>query len=129
MATPLTSQNFDKDINLVGIQGPSVILFWSSGCPHCTAYHPVFEQAAIEAAKHGIPFFEVHTPDNQDLMQAIEAQENPKFVVNGIPTIVSYLDGQYSSTYGPGKNKKNFRSLQETLLFASTIGKSPIVYV
>ena len=95
MAQPISSADFDSDLNLINpdFQGPVVILFWSSGCPHCTHYHPTFQQAAQEAAKYGVRFLEVHTPDNPDLMTAVENHSSPKFKVDGIPTIVSYNTG------------------------------------
>jgi thiol-disulfide isomerase/thioredoxin len=131
MAQPISSADFDSNLNLVNpdFQGPVVILFWSSGCPHCTHYHPTFQQAAQEAAKYGVRFLEVHTPDNPDLMTAVENHPSPKFKVDGIPTIVSYNNGQYWSTYGPGRNRDKFRSFPETVLFAKTIQQVPVSYV
>lgn len=127
----LTSADFDDNLNLLDpeLQGPVVILFWSSGCPHCTHYHPTFTEAAKEAAKYGVAFAEVHTPDNPDLMAVIENHPGAKFKVEGVPTVVSYINGQYWSTYGPGKFRERFRTFPETVLFAKTIQKVPVVYV
>ena len=131
MNNKLSISDFDEHMNLINpnFQGPVVILFWAAYCPHCTAFHPTFTQAAEEAAKDGILFLEVHTPDNQDLSKRIAEQADPQFLIDGVPTVVSYLNGQYYSTYGQGKFPERFRTLNDTLQYARTIGTAPIVYV
>jgi|LakMenE01Jun11ns_1017448.scaffolds.fasta_scaffold9644371_1 thiol-disulfide isomerase/thioredoxin len=129
--TPIDRSSFDNNVHIVdpSLQGPVVILFWHQQCPHCTNYHPAFNEAAKEASKYGVVFKEVHVPDNEDLINLINSYPKPKFTLDGWPFVAGFLGGDFFAFYGPGPNKDKYRSVAETVYFAKNLGKEKVVYV
>ena len=127
MALSLTSANFDSSFRLTVPNENVVVLFYRPGCPHCDVYHPEYTKAAQQGVS-GVLFAEVNTGDHPEVLQQLGQMNNPPFKIRGVPTVVSFHKGQYFSTYGA--NNDQFRTVQDTLEYASGVGKSdtPIVY-
>lgn len=133
----LTNKDFDIDMNLVksGLKPKVLVVFFHPSCGHCVHFKPVYEELA-EMSKNGkldgISIATVNTADNRDLMQRImdpELRSKRDFLVEGVPTIVSYHNGQYFSTYAPGPNGSHpYRSLEDVKEYLTGIGSAEITY-
>jgi thiol-disulfide isomerase/thioredoxin len=132
----LANKDFDIDMNLIkkGLNDKVLVVFFNPGCGHCVHFKPVYEQLA-EMSKNGkldTSIATVNTGDNRDLMQRIndpEMANKRDFLVQGVPTIVSYHNGQYFSNYAPGpKGSHPYRSLEDVIDYVSGIGSAEITY-
>lgn len=127
----LTADDFDKDGNLRSLTDKQVvILFYAEFCPACRNFKPTFEQVGnkLMSNNKNIIFAKVSTPDNRDLMGKI--REMDLFEVMYIPTVVSYHNGSYYSTYDYDENdpedKKTYRTAGDLEEYAKGVGKSKI---
>ena len=137
----LQDKDFDDVMNLVNkdAKEKTIILFYSPMCGHCVRMKPAYFDLAESAlqGKFGdnVTVASVNTMDNQDLMQRIHSPDMisaREYVVQGVPTIVSYYKGQYYSTYDAGKSeeeKKKFRTLEDLMEYVQGIGVAPITYI
>jgi len=139
-AVALSKNDFDKDINLTSnkCKSKTIILFYSPGCGHCLKLKDDYE-ALAKAAMNGqlgndVTVAVINTADNMELMKMIhdpEKMDQREFLVQGVPTIVSYKDGKYYSTYGIGDSKEekdNFRKTSDMAEFVQGVGSAPITY-
>jgi len=136
----LKNEDFDDDLNLLhpkAKSGKTVILFFSPMCGHCVHFHPTYEQLAKDNADgvlgDNITIAEVNTSENRDLMGKIH---NPSlmsrrhYLVQGIPTVVSYSNGQFFSIYANGsKGSSPYRSLDDLKDYIEGIGSAEVTYV
>lgn len=126
--------NFDKQFNLKEHTGPVVLLIYRPTCPHCVHFKPNFFAAAQEA-KSSLPnvtFLAINTDNDQTFLRQLSQTPEAGYNVRGVPTVVSYLDGKYWSTYGPGPDEegaRKFRTKEDVLDFARGIGSADITYV
>lgn len=152
----LTAKDFNlKDFSLKNLDGKVVILWFSPSCGHCIRFHPTFNEAAADCqGEVDVQFCEIDMSDpanmvdldsiddeildKTDFIKAKATQAHisqilekncakAKFKVNGWPTVTSYLDGKYFSSYGP--SDKEYRSIDDVIDYASTIGTSDIQMV
>ncbi len=137
----LQDKDFDDVMNLVNkdAKDKTIVLFYSPMCGHCVRMKPAYFDLAEAALKgklgNNVTVASVNTMDHQDLMQRIHSPDMisaREYVVQGVPTIVSYYKGQYYSTYDAGKSeeeKKKFRTLEDLMEYVQGIGVAPITYV
>jgi thiol-disulfide isomerase/thioredoxin len=136
-AVMLSSDSFNQNTDLVDKRAKSktVILFYADWCGHCQRVKPEFyklsEMALSGKLGNDVTVAMVNTDENPDLMNMINSSDMSEYEVKGFPTIVSYKDGKYFSTYAPGaseEEKKNFRTATDLIDYIKTIGIGPIVY-
>ena len=93
-------------------------------------FKPTFEKVAEEVASQSpdIKFYMVATSDNRDLMSKV-ANKFP-YEVQYIPTIVSYSNGKYYSTYDYDKadpqSRKEYRTPKNFAQYSYGVGKSKL---
>ena len=131
----LSNKDFDQNMNLINPQTKSktFVMFYNPGCGHCTALKPIVEQLAVKANRgelgNNVTIAGVNTGSDRELMNRINSSVNG-FEVYGVPTCVSYANGVYFSTYGPGdKGSHPFRSLEDLIDYVNGIGSAEITYV
>jgi len=124
MTTKLVDSQFDSNFKLQ-LPGKVVVLFYRPGCPHCDVYHPEYVKAA-QKGYPGVTFSEINTSEHPNVLSRLANMSNPPFSVRGVPTVVCFNNGKYYSTYGA--NNEKFRTVEDTLEYASGIGSAPIVY-
>jgi thiol-disulfide isomerase/thioredoxin len=130
---PLSNKDFDIDMNLLNKKAKqkTLVIFFNPGCGHCISFKPTYENLAQKFNNDNskdITIATVNTGDNRDLMQRINNRQQD-FTVQGVPTVVSYHDGQYYSTYAPGnKGEKPYRSLEDVIEYINGIGEAEITY-
>ena len=137
----LKDSDFDEAMNLTkrDAKEKTIVLFYSPMCHHCVRmkgdYIELAEQAIQGKLGNDVTVAAVNSMDNQDLMRRIHSPdmiEQREFLVNGVPTIVSFYKGQYYSTYGPSETeegRKKFRTLEDLIEYTNGIGNSPITYI
>ncbi len=139
----LRSDQFDAQLNIVDPScmqnnpnclrnGNLIILVYRPGCPHCDIYHPTFVQASNSHQIPNLRFAEINTTDEPDFLNKVRAAQGTiEFKIDGVPTVLGYSSGRFYSVYGPsapGQSQHSFRSLGDTIEYASGIGTAPIVY-
>lgn len=132
----LSNKDFDIDMNLTkkGLKQKVFVVFFNPGCGHCVHFKPVYEELANMSNQNKLDtsIATVNTGENRDLMQRIndpEMASKRDFLVQGVPTIVSYHNGQYFSTYAPGPiGSHPYRSLEDVIEYISGIGSAEITY-
>ena len=104
-----------------------VILFYRDTCPHCVDFKPSYKQAAL-VDKSGVIYAAVDTGSdvNAEFTNQIYVDPNVPFIMQGVPTVVSYNKGKFYSMYGPGDNEPEYRTLEGVMYYASGIGSAPI---
>lgn len=122
----LSAKDFDENFNLINpkFKGKVVVLFHRPTCPHCVHFKPEYEKAARSSGD--VKFTEFNTDNNPNFLQKLYGSQTARFKIDGVPTVVSFFDGQYFSTYGP--TNKNFRTKEDVLEYASGIGEAEIYY-
>jgi len=128
----LSNKDFDIDMNLLNKQAKqkTLVIFFNPGCGHCIQFKPAYEEVAkrLNNKSKDMTIATVNTGENRDLMQRINARQQD-FTVQGVPTAVSYYDGQYYSTYQPGnKGDHPYRSVEDVIEFVNGIGSAEITY-
>jgi len=133
--TDISFADFDSsDFSLKrsDLQGPVVILINRPTCPHCVHFKPAYLEAAAVANQAGIKFLLIDTDANPEFLQALSKNAKAAgYNVRGVPTVVSYLNGKYWSTYGAGPDEagaRRFRTKEDVLEFANGIGSADITY-
>jgi len=121
----LKKGDFDDDLNLKK-DGKVVVLYFANWCGHCKDLKPDYQKFADRAK--GFTVAAVDADDNDGLIEKLQG-EDTEYDVRGFPTIVSYNNGKYFSTYGPSNDGKKFRSLEDLEEYASGIGTAKITYV
>jgi thiol-disulfide isomerase/thioredoxin len=121
----LKKSDFDDNLNLKK-GGKVVILYFADWCGHCKHLKPDYQKLADNAS--GFTVAAVDADDNDGLIEKIQSMgKNAEYEVRGFPTIVSYYNGKYFSTYGASDDKK-FRSLEDLMEYANGIGTAQISY-
>ena len=127
----LTSKDFnDNGDLLIDNDKNVVILYYADFCPACKMFKPTFEKVAEEVASQSpdIKFYMVATSDNRDLMTKVS--KNFPYEVQYIPTIVSYRNGKYYSTYDYDKadpqSRKEYRTPKNFAQYSYGVGKSKL---
>lgn len=120
----LTNEHFDNDGNLKVLKDKNVvILFYADYCPACRQFKPTFLKSAEETKDPKIVYACVHTPDNRMLMSRMK---NFPYSVNYIPTVVSYNNGKYYSTYDYDENdpedRKSYRTKEDVKEYSRGVG-------
>lgn len=81
--------NADKNTFDTLIQKPCIVDFYTSFCPSCEKFGPVFEQAS--AHHSGYDFLKVNLDDDITLAQ--------RYDITYVPTIIKFIDGVPVSTH------------------------------
>jgi thiol-disulfide isomerase/thioredoxin len=122
----LCDENFDNQMRIVHPElssGKVVVMFQRPGCPHCDIMKPHFvdaEKMSVGGAKFAI----VDISQCRGAFDKANAPSSP-FAVKGVPKVVSYLDGQYFSTYvhnADSSASANYRKAADIAIYADTIG-------
>jgi thiol-disulfide isomerase/thioredoxin len=119
----LKKSDFDDKLNLKK-NGKVVVLYFANWCGHCNRLKPAYQQLADNAS--GFTVAAVDADDNDGLTEMILSmgEKNVPYLVQGYPTIVSYEDGKYYSTYGANNDK--FRTFEDLMEYAKGIGSAPV---
>jgi thiol-disulfide isomerase/thioredoxin len=123
----------NKDFDMYGNILPnlprtkSVVLFYSDGCPACRKFKPTFEQLqSIDNLNANVLLVPVN--NNPVIMERM--RKSWPFTVPFIPTVVSYDNGTYYSTYNYGQGDNNkYRTLPDLIEYVRGIGSAPIQYM
>ena len=124
----LKKGDFDSNLNLKK-DGKVVILYFANWCGHCQRVKPDYQKLADNAK--GFTVAAVDADDNDGLIQELQ-NGNSEYDVKGFPTIVSYHNGKYFSTYAPDdteEGRKKFRTLEDLVEYSNGIGTANITYV
>lgn len=124
----LKKGDFDDELNLKK-GGKVIILYFANWCGHCNHLKPDYQKLA-DGAK-GFTVAAVDADNNDGLIELIQSKGNKaEYQVQGFPTIVSYHDGNYFSTYGPseGQGGQKFRTFEDLAEYANGIGTAKITY-
>ncbi len=128
--TKIKKADFDDKLNLKK-DGKVVVLYFANWCGHCNHLKPAYQKLADNAK--GFSVVAVDADDNDGLIEKIQSMgDDSEYDVRGFPTIVSYYNGKYFSTYGPSKDEegaKKFRTFEDLMEYANGIGTSEITYV
>jgi protein disulfide-isomerase A6 len=133
----LKNKDFDKDLNLTNKEAKpkTIILYYADWCGHCNHLKPTY-QKLIEMSKSGkldASIAAVNSDNSDGLLDRINKMgENTEYEVRGFPTIVSYHNGKYFSSYAPDDNeegRKKFRTLEDMVDYVNGIGTANITYV
>ena len=123
----LKKGDFDDELNLKK-DGKVIILYFANWCGHCNHLKPDYQKLA-DSAK-GFSVVAVDADDNDGLIEMIQSMgDNAEYDVRGFPTIVSYNNGKYFSTYGASNDGKQFRSFEDMMEYANGIGTADITFV
>jgi len=137
LGVELKKADFDNSMNLTNgdCKARTIILFYSPMCGHCMKMKDDYKQLAkmAQAGQLGndVTVASVNTASERDIMDFIHNGEEREFTVDGVPTIVSYQNGKYFSTYDAGDSQEeqmNFRKVGDLAEFVKGIGSAPIVY-
>ncbi len=126
--TMLKKGDFTNDLTLKK-DGKVVILYFANWCGHCQHLKPAYQELADKA--DGFAVAAVDADDNDNLLQELQ-KADAEYEVRGFPTIVSYKDGKYFSTYAPDdteEGRKKFRTYEDIKEYADGIGTANITYV
>jgi len=121
--------HFDNDLNLKK-NGKVIILYYADWCGHCNRLKPDYQKLSDLASQgklNDVTVAAVNADDNDGLIQRIQSK-GKEYSVTGFPTIVSYYNGKYFSTYAPDDPSK-FRTLEDMIEYANGIGTAQITYV
>jgi len=131
----LKNKDFDKDLNLTNSQAKpkTIILYYADWCGHCNHLKPTYQQLINMSDKLGVTVAAVNSDNSDGLLDRINKMgENSEYEVKGFPTIVSYHNGKYFSSYAPDDNeagRKKFRTLEDLVEYINGIGTANITYV
>lgn len=139
MPISLNSSDFDENFNLLNdsVKNGKVIVLVhrTPGCMWCEKYMPDFVAAEQRNKDQKIDsdliFAEVNTNKNPDFIGRVsEAQGRIPFKVEGVPTVLGYINGQFYSMYEDEQvPTKTYRSVDDTLEFGTGLGTAEITYV
>jgi thiol-disulfide isomerase/thioredoxin len=118
----LKKSDFDDNLNLKR-QGKVVVLYFANWCGHCNRLKPAYQQLADSAS--GFTVAAVDADDNDGLTEMINSKG--EYLVQGYPTIVSYNNGEYYSTYGANNDK--FRTFEDLMEYAKGINSADVSIV
>ncbi len=125
----LKKGNFDDKLNLKK-DGKVVVLYFANWCGHCNHLKPAYNELADKSK--GFTVAAVDADDNDGLIELIQSMgTSAEYPVQGFPTIVSYNNGKYFSSYGPSNDeegRKRFRTLEDLMEYADGIGTAEITY-
>jgi thiol-disulfide isomerase/thioredoxin len=124
----LKKGDFDDNLKL-NKKGKFVILYFADWCGHCQHLKPDYQKLADNA--NGFTVAAVNSDSNDGLIEKIQSKgDKAEYPVQGFPTIVSYYDGNYFSTYGPseGQGAQKFRTFEDLMEYANGIGTAKITY-
>jgi len=125
--TKIKKGDFDDNLNLKK-DGKVVVLYFANWCGHCNHLKPDYQKLADNAK--GFSVVAVDADDNDGLIEMIQSMgDDAEYDVRGFPTIVSYNNGKYFSTYGPSNDGKEFRSFEDMMEYANGIGSANVTFV
>jgi thiol-disulfide isomerase/thioredoxin len=133
----LKNGDFDSNMNLTksNLKNKVIILYYADWCGHCKRLKPAYNQL-IELSNNGkldVSVAAVNADDNDGLLERMRGLGNKaEYDVRGFPSIVSYNNGKYYSTYSydnTQEGREKFRTLPDIIEYANGIGTAPITYV
>jgi len=136
--TVLTKDDFNQDMSFKNpsLKKRTVVIFKAKWCGHCIHMKDAYEEVAKMAneGKLGddVTIATVDADDSKDVLNYIRQLENSEYKVNGFPTVISYYNGKYYSTYGPDSDpekRKKYRSVEDLIDYINGIGSANITYV
>lgn len=101
MVKELNTKTFDSHV-----QENCVVDFYTSDCPSCAKFAPVFEQVSHECDKYR--FYNVNLDDDLTLAE--------KFSIDVIPTIIRFQGGE------PTKARSGYMSAEDFTAFLESEG-------
>ena len=131
----LKNKDFDKELNLINSQAKpkTIILYYADWCGHCKHLKPTYQQLINMSDKLGVTVAAVNSDNSDGLLERINKMgEKAEYEVKGFPTIVSYHNGKYFSSYAPDDNeegRRKFRTLEDLVDYVNGIGTANITYV
>ena len=131
----LKNKDFDKDLNLINNRAgnKTIILYYADWCGHCNHLKPTYQQLNNMSGKLGVTVAAVNSDNSDGLLDRINKMgQNAEYEVKGFPTIVSYHNGKYFSSYAPDDNeegRRKFRTLEDLVEYINGIGTANITYV
>ena len=134
----LKGSDFDNDLNLIkpDCKSKTVILFYSPQCGHCVRFKPEYVDFMndVNNGKYGSDMSAkaINTAEARDFMQKMFSKPDEReYLIEGVPAVVSYENGKYFSTYGPGEGEeeiKKYRSKRDLVDYIKGVGSAPITY-
>lgn len=133
MPVSLSLQNFDDQLNLTDPELRNkkvIILVHRPGCMWCEKYMPDYINAEKANSDPSIVFAHIDTSKNPQFLETVRSlQGQIPFKIDGVPSVISYYNGQFYSTYEDSRDGKTYRSIEDTLEYANGIGSAPITYL
>jgi thioredoxin-like negative regulator of GroEL len=124
----LSTSDFDADFNLSRkdlLKKKVVLLIHRPTCGHCVHFKPEYFKASENAGS--VIFAAIDTDSNPDFMRSLMQSAGAQYKPRGVPTVVSFNNGKYWSTYGANNNK--YRTAEDVLEYVAGIGSADISYV
>lgn len=101
--TILEHQDSEKTRNLViSVKDPAIVLYYSTSCPHCRAFMPIFEQIATNAPRFRFAILNAERYKNV----AISSLKTTT-PIKSVPHILAYNKGKPVATYVGQRNYNN----------------------
>ena len=126
----LKKGDFDNKMNLKK-DGKVIVLYFANWCGHCQRLKPAYQELVKTA--NGVVIASVNADDNDGLLDRMKSMgQKLEYEVNGFPTIISYNNGKYFSTYSyedTEEGRAKFRTLEDLKEYADGIGSATITYV
>ncbi len=93
MYREIDKATFDKEI-----EKPCIVDFYTSFCPICEKFAPVFEEKANSESKY--TFLKVNLDDDITLAE--------RYGISHVPTIIKFVEGEVSKTFTGFMNSEDF---------------------
>lgn len=97
---PLVQDITEETFSELTAEGIVAVDFWADWCGPCKGYAPQVEKAAEILAEDGIKIYKMNVDENL---------ETPaKYGVRGIPTIITFVDGEPMGVLNGGSHAADF---------------------
>lgn len=102
---PMDISQFQQKVSEAG--KPVIVDFWANWCVPCRVTKPILESLAKEYADK-VEFLAVNADESRELLE--------RYRVSGIPTVLSFRDGNMISRVTGAQNKTNYRRLFDAVV-------------
>jgi thiol-disulfide isomerase/thioredoxin len=104
-------QDADKTRNLViSVKDPAIVLYYSTSCPHCRVFMPIFEQIATNAPRFRFCILNAERYKNVAISSMTTTTP-----IRSVPHILAYNKGKPVATYSGPRNYNDILDFLRTL--------------